>query len=90
MSSPGDYDEMKRRLGANKYTMPRRTEMPARVRIGPHVWRVKRQLIDGDPNAYGVTQERALRILIAPDCHRSQDRRGCSARCATTRNWSAT
>jgi hypothetical protein len=48
--------------------------MPRRVRIGPHWWRIERGSIPGDPNAYGLTLERALRILIAGDCHRSQDR----------------
>ena len=39
---------------------------PARLRIGAQWWQVRRAKLDGDRQKYGETDERRLRITLAP------------------------
>lgn len=36
------------------------------MRIGPHRWTIRRQLVDADCEVYGRTYERELAIVVAP------------------------
>lgn len=47
---------------------------PDRLRVGPHVWRVRRRALDADGELYGRTEEQRLLITIAPGRAPSQER----------------